>query len=414
MVYTPTPTQSKQDKAMVAFIEALNQNLCLSEQASSCAIRGGSRTRGKGTTRGRKTSKGSDSDDSTTSNADRKTKKTSKKATPIRVKAARECEDEEEWEQYMNISRVFIITGTVGAGAMAMLGVFSGYADSVMETLGYGNVERTCAAGNYLANTYAATLVPGMKTCAQVTQQQETMMKGVWAAIVALAAAFKLSVPTSISETPGAAITGFAKVLCRYFKERELHNELLQNIAKNTKGISQDDVNRAVAEALAAHQSQVVAGLQPTASPSPKGSPQDSLRNISVGRNAQKTDATARSRRRTGIQSAPVVQERTGNKSRTPTPTSPNYPHTLPSTPGSDMEEGEESEESEEEESDEGGVAHKKKQTRTKKSPPKKRATRRSKRGKSGGKKAKKPKRKTKAKPKKKSRGHKKSRKQKK
>jgi hypothetical protein len=197
-------------------------------------------------------------------------------------------------------------------------------------------------------------------------------------------------------------------VLCRYFKERELHNELLQNIAKNTKGISQDDVNRAVAEALAAHQSQVLAGAQ-SASHSPSVTPQD----ISVGKNAQRVDATARSRRKTGIQSAPAVRTKGNRKSRTPTPTSPNYPHTLPSTPGSDMEEGEESEESEEE-SDEGGVAHKKKKTRAKKSPPKKRATRRSKRGKSGGKKAKKPKRKTKAKPKKKSRGHKKSRKQKK
>jgi hypothetical protein len=406
MTYTPTPTQSKQDTAIVAFIEALNQNLCFAEQASSCAIRGGARTKGR--TRGRATNRCSDSDDSTTSNADRKTKKTTKKATPIKVKAARECEEEEEWEQYMNISRVFIITGTVGAGAMAMLGVFSGYANGVMETLGYGNIERTCAASNYLANSYAATLVPGMKTCAQVTQQQETMLKGVWGAIVALAAAFKISVPTSISETPGAAIVGFAKVLCRYFKERELHNELLQNIAKNTKGISQDDVNRAVAEALAAHQAQVLAGAQ-SASRSPSVTPQD----ISVGKNAQRVDATARSRRKTGIQSAPAVRTKGNRKSRTPTPTSPEYPHSLPSTPGSDLEEGEE-EESEEEESDEGGVAHKKKKTRAKKSPPKKRATRRSKRGKSGGKKAKKPKRKTKAKPKKKSRGHKKSRKQKK
>lgn len=406
MTYTPTPTQSKQDTAMIAFIEALNQNLCFAEQASSCAIRGGARTKGK--TRGRATNRGSDSDDSTTSNADRKTKKTTKKATPIKVKAARECEEEEEWEQYTNISRVFIITGTVGAGAMAMLGVFSGYANGVMETLGYGNIERTCAASNYLANNYAATLVPGMKTCAQVTQQQETMLKGVWGAIVALAAAFKISVPTSISETPGAAITGFAKVLCRYFKERELHNELLQNIAKNTKGISQDDVNRAVAEALAAHQAQVLAGAQ-SASHSPSVTPED----LSVGKNAQRVDATARSRRKIGVQSAPAVRTKVNRKSRTPTPTSPDYHHSLPSTPGSDMEEGEE-EESEEEENDEGGVAHKKKKTRAKKSPPKKRATRRSKRGKSGGKKAKKPKRKTKAKPKKKSREHKKSRKQKK
>jgi hypothetical protein len=334
MTYTPTPTQSKQDTAIVAFIEALNQNLCFAEQASSCAIRGGARTKGR--TRGRATNRGSDSDDSTTSNADRKTKKTTKKATPIKVKAARECEEEEEWEQYMNISRVFIITGTVGAGAMAMLGVFSGYANGVMETLGYGNIERTCAASNYLANSYAATLVPGMKTCAQVTQQQETMLKGVWGAIVALAAAFKISVPTSISETPGAAIVGFAKVLCRYFKERELHNELLQNIAKNTKGISQDDVNRAVAEALAAHQAQVLAGAQ-SASRSPSVTPQD----ISVGKNAQRVDATARSRRKTGIQSAPAVRTKGNRKSRTPTPTSPEYPHSLPSTPGSDLEEGE-------------------------------------------------------------------------
>lgn len=266
MTYTPTPTERKQDKALVKFLEVLQNNVdCASSQISDrCSISGGARSRrGRATqSRARHTAEkqsdsGTESDGSSPSPSQRRSR--SKKPTPIKKKAERECEKEEEWMQYFNIARVLVISGTVGAGALAMTGVFSGYADAMMETLGYGSISRACGEGNYLINYGASRVIPGMKSCAEVTRIQQGVIAKAWGGLVALGAAFKISMPKDFSATPGAMIDGLAKMLCRYFKERELHNELMQKLAARNSGISQADIDRAVAQALAAQQAQMQA-----------------------------------------------------------------------------------------------------------------------------------------------------------
>lgn len=270
MTYTPTPTERKQDQALVKFLEVLQNNVdCAAVKVSdSCAISGGARSRRGRATQSRrqlaaeeKSDSGTESDSSSPSPSQRDSR--SKKPTPIKKKAARECEKEEEWMQYVNIARVMVISGTVGAGALAMTGVFSGYADAMMETLGYGSIRRACGEGNYLLNYGASRVIPGMKSCAEVTKIQQSVIAKAWGGIVALGAAFKISMPKDFSATPGAMIDGLAKMLCRFFKERELHNELMQKIAERNSGISQADIDRAVAQALAAQQAQMQAQLQP-------------------------------------------------------------------------------------------------------------------------------------------------------
>ena len=265
MTYTPTPTERKQDKALVNFLEAIQKNGCLAGEASVCSISGGARSRrGRATqSRGRQAAaaeqsdSGTESDGSSTSTSPSQRRSRSKKPTPIKKKAERECEKEEEWMQYLNIARVLVISGTVGAGALAMTGVFSGYADAMMETLGYGSITRSCGQGNYLINYGASRVIPGMKSCAEVTKMQQGVIAKAWGGIVALGGAFKIALPKSFSATPGAMIDGLAKMLCRFFKERELHNELMQKIAARNSGISQADVDRAIAQALAAQQAQM-------------------------------------------------------------------------------------------------------------------------------------------------------------
>jgi hypothetical protein len=250
MTYSPTPTEGKQDKALVDFLEALQKNACLAGEASVCSISGGARSRKTRTTSSRQAEElhesGSESDGSSSSPSQRH----SKKATPIKKKAARECEREEEWMQYINIARVLVISGTVGAGALAMSGVFSSYADAMMETLGYGSISRVCGEGNYLLNYGASRVIPGMKSCADVTRMQQEVIAKAWGGIVAIGAAFRISMPQQFSATPGAMIDGLAKMLCRFFKERELHNELMQKIA--AQQYNQADLDRAVAKAIAA------------------------------------------------------------------------------------------------------------------------------------------------------------------
>lgn len=259
MTYTPTPTERKQDKALKDFLDAIRDANCQSQMA--CPMYGGARSRRGRATQSRarqaaaeQSESGTESDGSSPSPQRRSR---SKKPTPIKKKAERECEKEEEWMQYLNIARVLVISGTVGAGALAMTGVFSGYADAMMETLGYGSISRACGEGNYLLNYGASRVIPGMKSCAEVTRIQQGVIAKAWGGLVALGATFKIAMPKDFSAAPGAMIDGLAKMLCRYFKERELHNELMQKIAARNSGISQADVDRAVAQALAAQQAQM-------------------------------------------------------------------------------------------------------------------------------------------------------------
>ncbi len=263
MTYTPTPTESKQDKALVNFLEAIQKNGCLAGQASVCSISGGSRSKRTTSARPRQRREAAEQIDESETESDGSSpspsQQRSKKPTPIKKKAARDCEKEEEWMQYINIARVMVISGAVGAGAVAMTGIFSGYSDAMMETLGYGSISRACGEGNYLINYGASRVIPGMKSCAEVTKLQQGVIAKAWGGIVALGGAFKITLPQNFSATPGALIDGMAKMLCRFFKERQLHDELMQKIAARNSGISQADIDRAVAQALAAQQAQVQA-----------------------------------------------------------------------------------------------------------------------------------------------------------
>ena len=287
-MYSPTPKQKRQDNQLRNALLALKEASCLESKMEkmTCSMNGGRRTRrtaakkpakkktvtASAPSRGRRgrrapaprspsmppftppeasVAEAAPEEKSNSNNNKSQTSK-NKKPTPIKLKARRHCDDEENWGEYLRLAQVLLVACSVGVVATGIASTFFGYADSMMETMGYGSMNKACSSGNYLPMQFASTFVPGMDDCATITDRYSKFMLGAWGSLVALAAAFKANLPGSVSETPSVMVEMLAKTLCRYFKERELHEELMQRLANANKnnGLTPEQVDARIKEAL--------------------------------------------------------------------------------------------------------------------------------------------------------------------
>lgn len=246
MAYQPTAKQNKEDEKLLATLDMFSKSICASDmQGAACSFKRGSTKHG-GTKRrqGTKRPVESESEEDEKSSGQQaeiidspgerraktspkhSTKKKTYKQPTIKQQARDLCEDEENYGEYDTMAKLILIAGTVGVVTTSVSSYFSDYSNALVGVLGLPSLSQACGARTYFGHELLSKIVPGMQSCAEVTMRHEQFAMGAWGSLVAIGAMFRIPMPGNIREVPGQAITAISKALCRYYKERELDQEM--------------------------------------------------------------------------------------------------------------------------------------------------------------------------------------------
>jgi len=235
MEYHPTAAQKKQDEALRAALDKFSAAYCAAEtQTATCSMPRGGTRRGRTATRRRAEESESETDSEAPREQEmidspsqrRNTRRRTTARPTIKEQASDFCDDPENYGEYENVAKLILIGGTIGVAATGLGGVFAAYSNTLVGALGLPSIANACGSGSYFQNELLAKIVPGVQSCAQVTATHERLAATAWGSLVALGAMFKIPLPGDIRTVPSRAIEAIARALCRYYKERELDQEM--------------------------------------------------------------------------------------------------------------------------------------------------------------------------------------------
>ena len=231
MVYQPTIAQQKQDQALRDALDKFGAAYCAAETETNICPQissGGTKTR---------TTRRAEMPDSPR-------ERTRMPQQTIKQQAHSFCDNKENYQEYETIAKLILIGGTVGIAATGLGGVFAAYSNVLVGALGLPSIENACGSRSYFINEALSTFVPGVQSCAKVTQQHEQLAAAGWGSLVAIGALFKISLPGDIREVPGKSIEAIARALCRYYKERELDRDMRQRFNQLAEQLGPDTMGR--------------------------------------------------------------------------------------------------------------------------------------------------------------------------
>jgi len=156
----------------------------------------------------------------------RNTRRRTSAPRTLKQQASDICDDPENYGEYETVAKLILIGGTIGVAATGLGGVFAAYSNTLVGALGLPSIANACGSGSYFQNELLAKIVPGVQSCSQVTASHERLAVGAWGSLVALGGMFKIPLPGNIRDVPARAIEAIARALCRYYKERELDQEM--------------------------------------------------------------------------------------------------------------------------------------------------------------------------------------------
>jgi len=236
MEYHPTAAQKKQDLALRAALDKFSAAYCAAEtQTVACSMPHGG-TRRERTTASRRRAEESGSEAETeapreqemidTPSHRRNTRRRTSAQPTIREQASAFCDDPENYGEYETMAKLVLIGGTIGVAATGLGGVFAAYSNTLVGVLGLPSIANACGTGSYFQNELLSKVVPGVQSCVQVTATHERLAATAWGSLVTLGAMFKIPLPGELSTVPARAVEAIARALCRYYKERELDQEM--------------------------------------------------------------------------------------------------------------------------------------------------------------------------------------------
>lgn len=238
MSYNPTATQKKEDQALRKALMYFNEAAILPSCHKQCFLKGGTRktkSRKKAEIEYKDEEDYEDEDvarDEEAEMIDSPSKRTNirmmkdKKTHTTKERAYIFCEDPANYEAYETVAKLMLIGGTAGVVVTGLGSVLSSYSNSLVSVLGLPSIEYACGSSSYFMNELISNFIPGAQSCRTVTSTHQQLAAGAWASLIAIGAMFKIPLPSNVRDVPGKTIESIAKALCRYYKERELDEEM--------------------------------------------------------------------------------------------------------------------------------------------------------------------------------------------
>lgn len=227
MSYNPTASQKKEDQALRKALMYFNEAAILPSCHKQCFLKGGTRK-----TKSKKkadTEYKYDEDEDVARDEEAEMIDSPSKRTNIRTTKERAyifCEDPKNYEAYETVAKLMLIGGTAGVVVTGLGSVLSSYSNSLVSVLGLPSIEYACGSSSYFMNELLSNIIPGAQSCRTVTSTHQQLAAGAWASLIAIGAMFKIPLPSNVRDVPGKTIESIAKALCRYYKERELDEEM--------------------------------------------------------------------------------------------------------------------------------------------------------------------------------------------